>query len=243
MQLQIRLFATLRDKAGTDRLSVEVPAGATVTDLLARVRADHPGLADALYTCVVAVNREFADPGAVLTEGDEVALFPPVSGGAADEAPYPTHFALSEAMPDMNAIRSRLTQPDVGAVVFFVGAVRGETERAGMPSRTNYLEYEAYEAMALERMGQIAREIWDRFPAVRGVAIVQRLGRLDVGDITTLVACAAGHRDEDVFEAARYGIDRLKEIVPVWKREVGPDGSAWVEGYYHPTGEDNSSGS
>ena len=88
-------------------------------------------------------------------------------------------------------------------------------------------------------MRQIALEIWERWPLVKGIAIVQQLGKLTVGDHTTFVACASGHRDQGVFDAARYGIDRLKEIVPVWKKEVGPDESVWVEGHYHPTVEDN----
>jgi molybdopterin synthase catalytic subunit len=92
--------------------------------------------------------------------------------------------------------------------------------------------------MALRKMEQIAHEIWDTWPLVRGVAIVQRIGKLTVGDTTTFVACAAGHRDQGAFEAARYGIDRLKEIVPVWKKEIGEDKSVWVEGAYRPTIED-----
>jgi molybdopterin synthase catalytic subunit len=117
--------------------------------------------------------------------------------------------------------------------------VRGQTQRDGLPPETLRLEYEAYEAMATEKMAQIAREIWARWPLVRGVALVQRLGSLAVGDVTTFVACAGRHRDEGVFEAARYGIDRLKEIVPVWKKEIGADRSVWVEGHYRPTPDDN----
>ena len=124
-------------------------------------------------------------------------------------------------------------------MITFTGAVRGETDREGMPPLTIELEYESYSEMAIERMGQIAHEIWERFPMVKGVAIVQRIGRLGVGDATTLVACAAGHRDQGAFEAARYGIDRLKEIVPVWKKEIGEDKSVWVEGSYTPTTADN----
>ena len=88
-------------------------------------------------------------------------------------------------------------------------------------------------------MAQIAREIWDRWPLVKGIAIVQRVGKLEIGETTTVVACAAAHRDQGAFEAARYGIDRLKEIVPVWKKEVGEDQSIWVEGDYRPTEADN----
>ena len=152
---------------------------------------------------------------------------------------YPTYFALLEAEPDLNAIHARLTGPEIGAVITFRGSVRGATQRPGLPAQTVELEYEAYEAMALERMAQIAAEIWARWPDVRGVAIVQRIGRLSVGETTTLVACAAGHRDQGAFEAARYGIDRLKEIVPIWKREIGRDRSVWIEGDYRPTPADN----
>jgi molybdopterin synthase catalytic subunit len=115
--------------------------------------------------------------------------------------------------------------------------VRGVTKRDN-PHETSYLEYEAYKPMAEGKMHQVANEIRQRWPDVQGVAIVQRVGRLDPGTPTVLIACTAAHRDTGVFEAARYGIDRLKEIVPVWKKEVGPDGETWVEGEYHPTAED-----
>jgi molybdopterin synthase catalytic subunit len=154
-------------------------------------------------------------------------------------ADFPTYFALSAEPPDLNAIHAHLTQPDVGAVISFTGTVRGETQRDGLPPQTLFLEYEAYEAMAVEKMRQIAAEIWQRWPLVKGVAIVQRVGQLQVGEITTFVACASGHRDQGAFDAARYGIDRLKEIVPVWKKEVGHDRAQWIEGGYRPSSADN----
>jgi len=117
--------------------------------------------------------------------------------------------------------------------VFFTGMVRGVTTRAD-PHQTDYLEYEAYKPMAEAKMRQIADEIRERWPVVKGVAIVQRIGRLYPETPAVVVACSAGHRDTGVFEAARYGIDRLKEIVTVWKKEVGPDGEEWVEGEYTP---------
>jgi molybdopterin synthase catalytic subunit len=112
--------------------------------------------------------------------------------------------------------------------------VRGITQR-GDPHETSYLEYEAYIPMAEAKMIQVADEIRSRWPVVEGIAIVQRIGRLDPGTPTVLIACTAAHRDTGVFEAARYGIDRLKEIVPVWKKEVSPRGETWVEGEYRPT--------
>lgn len=152
---------------------------------------------------------------------------------------HPTYFAITTDTPDLNTINALLTQSDVGAVITFTGSVRGETSRDGLPSQTLHLEYEAYAVMAEEKMAQISAEIWERWPLVKGIAIVQRIGTLQVGDMTTLVACAAGHRDQGAFEAARYGIDRLKQIVPVWKKEVGADSSIWIEGDYRPTTTDN----
>lgn len=208
----------------------------TVAELLADIGKNYPALRPALGTVLVAVNRAFAFGETIISEGDEIALFPPVSGGT---FPHPTYFAITEEELDLNAIHARLRQPDVGAIVSFTGSVRGATSREGLPTQTSYLEYEAYTDMATLKMAQIAHEIWEQWPLVKGIAIVQRIGKLDVGETTTFVACASGHRDQGVFDAARYGIDRLKEIVPVWKKEVGQDQSVWVEGSYQPTAEDN----
>lgn len=238
MELSIRLFATLKDRAGSNAITVSVPEPATVADVLTAVARSYPALAPALGSVIVAVNHAFAGEETAVVASDEVAMFPPVSGGS-DAQPHPTYFAVTTDDLDINAVQARITQPDVGAVVCFTGHVRGATQRDGLPPTTLHLEYEAYSGMAEQKMAQIAAEIWERWPLVKGVAIVQRIGRLDVGDVTTFVACAGGHRDQGVFEAARYGIDRLKEIVPVWKREVGPDRSVWVEGHYIPGEADN----
>lgn len=239
MEVDIRLFATLKDRAQSDRIRVTLPEDpTTVGRLLETIGETYPALAPALPTSLVAVNRAFADPATPLSAGDEIALFPPVSGGG--DRPHPTYFAVTPEPLDVAAVQARLVGPAIGAVVSFTGFVRGQTQRDGLPPQTIHLDYEAYEAMAEEKMAQIAREIWDRWPSVRGVALVQRIGRLEVGEVTTFVACASGHRDEGAFEAARYGIDRLKEIVPVWKKEVGLDRSVWIEGHYQPTPEDNA---
>ncbi len=238
MNLTIRLFATLKDRAGQDRIQISLPDESTVQDLLSAVAQSHPALEPSLGSVIVAVNHEFASKDSAVGPSDEVALFPPVSGGD-DSLPHPTYFALTTDALDINAVHAAIAQPDIGAVVSFTGFVRGQTQRDGLPPDTLFLEYEAYSGMAQQKMAQIAREIWQRWPLVKGIAIVQRIGRLDIGDVTTFVACASGHRDQGGFEAARYGIDRLKEIVPVWKREVGPDESVWVEGSYQPTEDDN----
>jgi molybdopterin synthase catalytic subunit len=119
--------------------------------------------------------------------------------------------------------------------------VRAVTRRDD-PHETVYLEYETYKPMAEAKMRQVAEEIRQRWPTVEGIAIVQRIGKLHPGTPTVLIACTAAHRDTGVFEAARYGIDRLKEIVPVWKKEVGPGGETWVEGDFIPTELDRTQG-
>ncbi|MCS7010650.1 MAG: molybdenum cofactor biosynthesis protein MoaE [Anaerolineales bacterium] len=146
---------------------------------------------------------------------------------------YPTSIVLTDGPLDLDLLLAQMTLPTTGAAVIFTGVVRGVTWR-GQPHETFHLEYEAYAPMAEEKMRQVAQEIRQRWPEVQGIAIVQRVGRLDVGTPTTVILCTAAHRDSGVFEAARYGIDRLKEIVPVWKKEVGPQGETWVEGHYHP---------
>lgn len=216
---------------------VSVSGPATVETLLTETAEQHPNLASALPSVLVAVNKAYSSKETPLKAGDEVALFPPVSGG--QSLPHPTYFAITTEEPDLNAIRAAISGPDIGAVVTFTGSVRGETDREGLPPATRYLEYEAYEEMATLKLAQIAQEIWQQWPLVKGVAIVQRIGKLEIGQTTTIVGCAAAHRDQGAFEAARYGIDRLKQIVPVWKKEVGEDQSLWIEGDYRPTEADN----
>jgi molybdopterin synthase catalytic subunit len=147
---------------------------------------------------------------------------------------FPTILLLTESTLDLDALTAEITLPTTGAVVLFTGTVRAVTSRDD-PHQTIALEYEAYAPMAETKMQQVADEIRQRWPTVEGIAIVQRVGRLGPGTPTTLIACSAAHRDTGVFEAARYGIDRLKEIVPVWKKEIGPNGEQWVEGHYVPT--------
>ncbi len=190
MTVQIKLFATLKEKAGRNEIPVAITPPLTVQELLTQIEESYPALAPALPTAIVAVNKAFASLQTVIHGEEEIALFPPVSGGS--DMPHPTYFAITPEAPDLNDIHARLVQPDVGAVVTFTGSVRGQTQRAGLPPQTLFLEYEAYGAMATAKMAQIAREIWERWPDVKGVAIVQRIGRLDVGDTTTYVACAGG---------------------------------------------------
>ena len=149
----------------------------------------------------------------------------------------PTIFSITQSEFDLNALIARVTLPTTGAACIFTGVVRGITER-GDAHQTQYLEYEAYVPMAEAKMRQVAEEIRQRWLAVEGIAIVQRVGTLQPGTLTVLIICTAAHRDTGVFEAARYGIDRLKEIVPIWKKEVGTGGEQWIEGEYIPRAGD-----
>jgi molybdopterin synthase catalytic subunit len=146
---------------------------------------------------------------------------------------FPTIFSITEDEIDLNDLLARITLASTGAAAIFTGMVRGETAR-GNAHETQYLEYEAYIPMAESKMKQVADEIRERWPIVEGIAIVQRIGKLFPKTPTVLIACTAAHRDTGVFEAARYGIDRLKEIVPIWKKEVSSNGEFWVEGEYIP---------
>jgi len=145
----------------------------------------------------------------------------------------PTIYSITESEIDLNELLSQITLASSGAAAVFTGMVRGVTSRDD-PHETVYLEYEAYVPMAEEKMRQVAEEIRSKWPAIEGIAIVQRVGKLYPKTPTVLIACTAAHRDTGVFEAARYGIDRLKEIVPVWKKEVSSTGEFWVEGEYIP---------
>lgn len=240
MRIKVLFFATLKDRAGAPRAELDLTEGATIAALKAAVAEKFPHTAPSLPTCIASRNKEFASDGELLSEGDEVALFPPVSGGA-EVDPYPTVFKITNDVLDLDGLVAAITLPTTGAACVFTGMVRGDTRR-GEGHLTTYLEYEAYVPMAEAKMKQVADEIRARWPVVEGIAIVQRIGRLEPGTPTVLIACSAAHRDTGVFEAARYGIDRLKEIVPVWKREVGPDGQQWVEGHYQPGEQDKGAG-
>lgn len=146
---------------------------------------------------------------------------------------YPTIFSITEDEIDLNQLVAQITLTSTGAAAIFTGMVRGTTSRDN-PHETVYLDYAAYTPMAEAKMKQVADEIRERWDIIEGIAIVQRIGRLYPRTPTVLIACTSAHRNTGVFEAARYGIDRLKEIVPVWKKEVGPEGDGWVEGDYIP---------
>lgn len=229
-KITVLFFATLKDLAGCANVELALQEGMTVRQLKTRLAQAYPALEKALGSTLVSVNHEFAMDDEVVPAGSEVALFPPVSGGSQD---FPTVYAITHDELDLDALLAQITLPTTGAACLFTGMVRGVTSR-GEAHETAYLEYEAYQSMAEAKMRQVADEMRARWSSVEGIAIVQRIGRLISGTPTVIIACTAAHRDMGVFEAARYGIDRLKEIVPVWKKEVGPQGESWVEGDYIP---------
>ncbi len=224
MRLTVRLFAGLRERAGTDRLDVELPGGATVGDLLAAM-ADTPVGALAPRSCVVAVNRAYAAPEDPIAEGDEVALVPPVSGGGREAA---TADAVRIARLTAGAIESGLLteavrDPRAGAIVVFEGVTREVPE----------LEYEAYAEMAEPRMRAIAAEEAARH-GLCAVAVEHRVGTVPLSHASVIVAVSAPHRGE-AFAGARAVIDRVKAEAPVWKQEITAGGPRRVEGTLPPT--------
>jgi molybdopterin synthase catalytic subunit len=216
VRLRVRLFAAFRERAGAGEVEVDVPDGAPVSAVVEAVTGRAPSLVDVIGAARPVVNKEFVGPEHRIEAGDEVALLPPVSGGA--QLP----FWLTEEPLDAAEVARWVEDPSCGAVVTFVGAVRNENEGR----QVDYLEYEAYPGMAEEKMAQIGAEIVQRWRITR-VAMAHKLGRCDVGEPSIVIAVASGHRRE-AFEACHYAIDRVKEIVPIWKREVWKDGAVWI---------------
>jgi molybdopterin synthase catalytic subunit len=228
-KVNVLFFATLKDKAGTASSELDLPVGSNVAGLKQILFQRFPNLPRHASSLIVAVNKEYAFDQEEVPNGAEIALFPPVSGGTE----FPTILSVTEEALDLNRLLDQITLPSTGAACFFSGMVRGVTGR-GEEYETLHLEYEAYIPMAEAKLRQVTQEIRERWPQVEGICIVQRVGKLFPGTPTVLIACSAAHRDTGVFEAARYGIDRLKEIVPIWKKEVGAQGEEWVEGDYVP---------
>ena len=232
MQITILFFATYRDQSKTNKCIIEVPEYCTVDQLLKEILIrKYPDLVIHIPSTLVAINGEFAKVDDEIPSGAEVAIFPPVSGG---EDSLPTIILLTRDEIQFEDIIEKITLPTSGAAAFFTGTVREITHKPTFRKIT-YLEYEAYSSMAEAKMKQIAEEIRRKWPKIEGIAIIQRIGKLKPQTPTTLIACTSPHRDDGIFEAAHYGIDRLKEIVPVWKKEVGETGEIWIEGEYIPT--------
>jgi molybdopterin converting factor subunit 1 len=223
MQVRVLFFGMLKDLAGRADHTLELPAGASLGDALQQCTRLIPGLAALSSVIAMSVNQEYSAPDTPLHGGDEIALLPPVSGGT--QIPYA---AIIRAKIDAQAIAANLKHPEDGALVLFEGIVRNHTRGR----RSLYLDYQAYEDMALKMMERLASEALTQFQ-IRDVALVHRLGRLEIGETSVLIAVASAHR-APAFEACRWLIDTLKRTVPIWKKEYFEDGAVWADGEPFP---------
>ena len=233
MKINVLFFAYLKDVVGKSKAQFEVENSLDVAGLKLKLVEMYPQLEEKIPNVIVSINQDFAFDADIIEDGAEIALFPPVSGGS----DFPTVLMVTTEELDLNELLAKVTLPTTGAAGIFTGIVRGETSR-GQQRKTEALEYEAYGNMAKTKMAQVADEIRNKWQAIEGIVIVQRIGLLKAGTPTVTIICTASHRDTGVFEAARYGINRLKEIVPVWKKEINTENEEWVEGKYYPEKRD-----
>jgi len=218
MRIEVLYFAILRERLKLDHETVELPAGASVAEARAAIGARHPEIATLLPRVQAAVNRGWVADDHRVADGDELALLPPVAGGAGPRA-----ICMTPAPVDVDAVVETLGAHDAGAVVTFAGVVRRRGHHLDDVVR---LEYEAYVEMAESVLSDIADEIEREWPGAR-VAIHHRVGGLSVGETAVAIAVSAAHR-APAFEACRAAIDRIKLRAPIWKKEIGERGEAWV---------------
>jgi len=259
MQVSVLFFGLARDLAGVAEERLDIAEGGHLGDLWRQCQARFPRLGEMADSLVTAVNQEIAEGSQPLRDGDEVAFLPPVSGGTGDDRPGlpPLSDAASEGAPPVSGrecddrseisnfrfeiskshsccltrqpiptrhLAQSLKAPEDGAVVAFEGIVRNHSRG----KRTLHLEYEAYEPMALAKMEEIAQEAKQKF-AIDRIGVIHRLGRLEIGETSVAIIVTAAHR-RAAFEACHYAIDRLKQTVPIWKKEYFEDGAVWAEG-------------
>ncbi|OLC58111.1 MAG: hypothetical protein AUG14_12245 [Candidatus Rokubacteria bacterium 13_1_20CM_2_68_19] len=218
MRVRVRFFARYREATGRERLEIDLPDDGTVESAWSAVVHRHPELEAYRPFTLFAVGHDYVAPEHRLQAGDELCLFPPVSGGAGGDR---YQVVTSPLSPDTAA--AAVDHPGAGGIVVFSGVVRNET--GGRPVK--YLEYEAHSPMAEAKMREIGDTVHARWPGVKRVAMLHRVGRLEIGESSVLIAVSAAHRG-DAFEACRYAIDTLKQTVPVWKKEHFEDGEIWV---------------
>jgi molybdopterin synthase catalytic subunit len=229
MQVKLLFFATLKDIVGVRQLQVDMPAGATVGDLLTHLEAAYPRMKDYRPVVLTAVNEEYVDQRTPIRDGDEVAIFPPVSGGEVQsEALIISRpgeiYQITRDPINAQKIARQMLRGEDGAICVFEGVVRNNSKR----KRTLYLVYEAYETMTLKKLEEIGifvRQAWE----IDGIAMIHRLGHLDIGETSVAVIITSAHR-RPAFDACHYAIDKLKKVVPIWKKEFFEDGEVWVEG-------------
>jgi MoaD family protein len=231
MRVRVVYFGVLRDMAGRDQESVELNQGARLAELFSDLQKRIPGLSKFGGSLALSINYEYAPTDSPLHDGDEVALLPPVSGGADDGSNITegaTHTRIVHEPINSAQIVAAMKAPEDGAVVVFDGIVRNHSRGR----RTLYLEYSAYEPMAATELEKLARSALANYP-VREVRILHRLGRLEIGETSVLIVVSSSHRAA-AFDAARWIIDTLKRTVPIWKKEFFEDGAVWAEGEPFP---------
>jgi molybdopterin synthase catalytic subunit len=213
------LFGQAREFAGAQSIELDVTEPATVESAFGELKSRHPKLSQMERSLLFAVNEEYATRSQKLEDRDRLAVLPPVSGGSGRDL-----FEITREPIDISGLRARLLEGDSGAVVIFDGVARDNTRGR----RTLYLEYEGYTEMALRMLEQIGREVHEKWPVNR-VGIIHRLGRIEITESSVVIVVTSAHR-KVAFEACHYAIDRLKKIVPIWKKEFFEDGEVWVEG-------------
>ena len=231
MRVRVLLFGQLKDIVGQREESLELESGARLSAVMAHYADRYPKFQGLAKSIACSINQEYAATTASLKEGDEVGLLPPVSGGKTKTGELRSeHCAILREPINGHDVKVKLQNPEDGAAVLFDGVVRNNTRG----KRTLYLDYEAYESMALSEMEKLAQAALERFP-VRDVCLVHRLGRLEIGETSVLIGVASAHRAA-AFEACRWLIDMLKKTVPIWKKEHFEDGAVWADGEPFPEG-------
>ena len=236
MLVRILFFGVLKDLAGQGGESLNLPDNATLGDVLRHYEARIPRLKELASSIAMSVNQEYAGPKVKLSQGDEIAFLPPVSGGSgkpeqakgSDPKGRPKHAAMVQERIETQAVLEGIKRAEDGAAVVFEGVVRDSSRGR----RTVCLDYEAYEDMAVKQMEELAEQARSRFP-IRDVAILHRLGRLEIGETSVLIVVASAHRAA-AFDACRWLIDTLKRTVPIWKKEYFEDGVVWADGEPFP---------
>jgi molybdopterin converting factor subunit 1 len=239
MRVRVLFFGQLKDIVGQPEETLELPSGSRLTSVLSHYSEKFPRFESLMNSIACSRNQEYASAPTVLSDGDEIGLLPPVSGGSTTAAKNKNndkkveelrsqHCAIVRHKIDVRSIRDEMDHPENGAIVVFEGVVRNNSRG----KRSLYLDYEAYESMALNEMQKLAQASLERFK-VRDVRIVHRLGRLEIGEASIAILVASAHRAAG-FDASRWLIDTLKKTVPIWKKEYFEDGAVWADGEPFP---------
>lgn len=233
--ITVLLFGQARELAGTGETSISVPSPSTVGDAVASLEERYPALVPLDRVLLTAVNETYATRDEAVSDGDTLAIFPPVSGGSGEPGRDGDFVELTRAEIPILEMRRRLLRGEDGAVCIFDGVARNNTRGR----RTLWLEYEGYDEMAVSTMRQVAAEAREKWPGIDRIGIVHRLGRIEIGESSVVIVVTSAHRGV-AFDVCRFVIDRLKQIVPIWKKEFFEDGAVWVQGEAWPDADSPS---